>query len=718
MGAYVIAMSEEYPDDYGRCPERVRKALKRLVREVLQTDPTDHEKPQIKKLSGYKNLWRLRVAKDYRAIYRVDESTRTVTLLMVGHRDGIYERTGIADADGSEVSYRIVAQAPELLAKPPSAAQVAEAELRVELEASERSDELEVALTSERLTEWNVPLEYHGRLGAVTTKTALLALEGPVPARVIEQVVKGLYPPPIEAVLNTAVRVAEDADSPDEIAEGRRSLTSFLLQLDKEQQQYVERFRGGEGKGPWAVKGGPGSGKSTVALYCVRELFDPRAQRLDFGAEPPRVLFTTYTKSLTGAATNILTALGVSERNLEVKTIDSVARTFLSRETLATKIQGSFEQVVRDLLTRNRGRYGGFEVQDARFLAAEIEWVIIGQDLLSATAYRDADRSGRGRQLGARQKDAIWTLHEDALGELARRGESLYVQLRREAFRRAEPRYDYVFIDEAQDLQPVAIRLCIRACRDPRNVFLTADNNQSVYGSGLSWVKISEELKLRGKVRILKRNYRTTRQLWSAVQPIAPDGVSGRDDETLNLVAPYRGELPEVRYYDHREAVGPDLAEWLTAAVLQEGVSLGASAVLCPSNAVADQVHSLLGEHVLVAPRVKGGFDPDAPGVKVLVIHSSKGLEFPVVAVVGLERGLMPFRTPNPADREEHIANQRRVLFVACSRASRRLAIFASRTDQSEFLELLSNELWEIEDEVEGEVELAYPPIAADDVPF
>ena len=84
-------------------------------------------------------------------------------------------------------------------------------------------------------------------------------------------------------------------------------------------------------------------------------------------------------------------------------------------------------------------------------------------------------------------------------------------------------------------------------------------------------------------------------------------------------------------------------------------------------------------------------------GVKVLTMHAAKGLEFPVVAVVGVEGGAAAARLPKGIDPEEHIAGQKRLLFVACSRAMRHLIVFASRNDPSPFVNGLSDEHWEIE---------------------
>jgi len=69
-------------------------------------------------------------------------------------------------------------------------------------------------------------------------------------------------------------------------------------------------------------------------------------------------------------------------------------------------------------------------------------------------------------------------------------------------------------------------------------------------------------------------------------------------------------------------------------------------------------------------------WDPRADRVSLLTLHASKGLEFPVVFLVGCEDGLLPLRPPGtrPEDlAEEHVREERRLLFVGMTRAERRL---------------------------------------------
>ncbi|WP_460443772.1 ATP-dependent helicase, partial [Amycolatopsis cihanbeyliensis] len=68
-------------------------------------------------------------------------------------------------------------------------------------------------------------------------------------------------------------------------------------------------------------------------------------------------------------------------------------------------------------------------------------------------------------------------------------------------------------------------------------------------------------------------------------------------------------------------------------------------------------------------------WDPRADRVSLLTLHAAKGLEFPVVFVVGCEDGLLPLRWPGAAEKaaDEETAEERRLLFVGMTRAQRHL---------------------------------------------
>ncbi len=72
--------------------------------------------------------------------------------------------------------------------------------------------------------------------------------------------------------------------------------------------------------------------------------------------------------------------------------------------------------------------------------------------------------------------------------------------------------------------------------------------------------------------------------------------------------------------------------------------------------------------------------DPRAGAVTLLTMHAAKGLEFNVVFVAGCERGLVPLWLPGSDTGGPDVAEERRLLFVAMTRARTHLFLtYAAR---------------------------------------
>ncbi|HEV2952629.1 MAG TPA: UvrD-helicase domain-containing protein [Candidatus Dormibacteraeota bacterium] len=84
-----------------------------------------------------------------------------------------------------------------------------------------------------------------------------------------------------------------------------------------------------------------------------------------------------------------------------------------------------------------------------------------------------------------------------------------------------------------------------------------------------------------------------------------------------------------------------------------------------PSNAL----ETFLTEIALVSD--VDGYDDQGPGVTLITLHMVKGLEFPVVFLVGLEEGLLPHQRSLDDPKAE--AEERRLCYVGMTRAKDRL---------------------------------------------
>ncbi|ROO52564.1 uncharacterized protein (TIGR00375 family) [Micromonospora sp. Llam0] len=71
--------------------------------------------------------------------------------------------------------------------------------------------------------------------------------------------------------------------------------------------------------------------------------------------------------------------------------------------------------------------------------------------------------------------------------------------------------------------------------------------------------------------------------------------------------------------------------------------------------------------------------DPRAEAVTLLTLHAAKGLEFPVVFLVGCEDGLLPLRFPGTTPADDDVAEERRLFFVGLTRAQDRLFLSHAR---------------------------------------
>lgn len=401
------------------------------------------------------------------------------------------------------------------------------------------------------------------------------------------------------------------------------------------------------------------------------------------------------------ASTELLHQLGADGKSVDVLNVDALARRH-AESRWAKPVYRARDQVWKDVVAEAipslKREIDGFSwnADDSEFLFDEMNEVIVGRETGSLNEYESTKRVGRGRwrRISQKQRKHVWEFALAAWRELRKRDRCLRAHLFVDAKKHADPVYDYVFIDEAQDLPPVAIRMCMKLAKDERNVFLTADRNQSIYTSGFSWKGVQESLNMRGRSTILRRNHRTTREIIDAIRPLLADYKRVDPETLLDTEFVRSGLRPELRFAGGDE-VGV-VARWLRQVVAEEpDLDMAHAAVLCPRNDDCKHVASVLKASGLSAMYMTGkSVDLGYDGVKVMTMHTAKGLQFPIVVVVGLEAGKLPFTDVNDPEQREDTDRWRRVFFVACSRAMHRLLVVADKGRPSPFVEGFDEEHW------------------------
>jgi mRNA-degrading endonuclease RelE of RelBE toxin-antitoxin system len=172
------------------------------------------------------------------------------------------------------------------------------------------------------LKKLHVPSEYHARLLSTRTQEELLNCPG-IPSYFLQMIEEALWKKPIAEIAQQPDHIIAEVSDLQRYAEG--DLHGFLLRLAPEQERAARRAL--DAGGPTQVKGRPGTGKSTVALYRVQYLLE----RLSNGEEPkPRILFTTYTNALVEASRSLLKQLlGTNIDSVQIRTADSLLSEFL-----------------------------------------------------------------------------------------------------------------------------------------------------------------------------------------------------------------------------------------------------------------------------------------------------------------------------------------------------------------------------------------------------
>lgn len=465
-------------------------------------------------------------------------------------------------------------------------------------------------------------------------------------------------------------------------------LKRLMLNLEEEQRVFVDM----KIDEALLLRGCAGSGKTTVAIY----------RAINFAMSGEKTIFLTFNKTLAKAAKTLIQELiGELPPYLEVSNIDAwIMRFIRARRHQVTLINSQEQRDVFLSVLKSVQLYQRSYVHDFpwTFFRDEIARVIKGNGITKEDDYLAIPRYGRKTALKRKARSATWAIYEAYQQKLNENKwidwQDLSLIAYKELFKSSldEP-YKYVIVDESQDLTSIQVRIAQRLMKGKltanTSIFMVGDYSQTLYSRGFSWKQAG--LQVQGRSFSLKRNFRNTRQIaeTSAALNTYNQHVKLSGEYVDPLFTNRQGPWPILLQCDITERETKAIAEKILDLAGDNQFRLSDFAVLCPTVQQCNSVKikfDQLGIPCIL--REDEQFDILEDRIKVLTIHSAKGLEFPVVFIIGLHNGILPNPIKFIDDEEAEIAleRERTLLYVAMTRSAEALYLVSSKENPSSFI--------------------------------
>lgn len=677
--------------------------------DVLRVDPYQ-QIPNAKRLQGGKSRFRIRLG-DLRILYRIEKAIERVIVFAVGQRQDIYENIHEGQPLSAEKTRRLI---DRLETKRGSRQSSSSEPVAVALNFSVSTEHKQVLpsiadIEFSEVTEWiteeelwllKVPEQYWT---VVLNSSDAEAISDSVPNE-LRQRIESYVTSPASSQIGRVYSLGDDGVQ----ALLERPLYEFLTALDAEQHRVIQT---GLNRGPYLVRGGPGTGKSLIGLHATLAFVKNRRGEYPLlpGEDRPRFGVLTYTKTLSTFNESLIKHIAKSaqgDAEIVCSTLDAIVHDLalmaLGRKPQPranTEVEGWMRKRILPRLDVNAQTL--VERLGLTYIVEEFEKVIHDYDIDGRDAYLVIERRGRQIPLHQSDRETVWSIYERYRQYRERDKIDSWSFMRKLALselraRTDYPRFNALFVDEVQDLSLTSRRLILALVRDPKFLLLTDDPAQSLYIYPPKWADVDSSLRFgKGRSFILRRNYRTTIEIYRALEPLRADA---EDDESKIGRPMPQFSGPQPVWLSAAMGEHPTLVASVTRSMNQR-YPLGNMAVIVRNKQqAAEHVQVLRGAGIkAVAVNREQRIDLAGDAVHVITAHSSKGLEFPVAIVPNVADSTYPGHdrgTQTLEEQEERVDAARRLLYVALSRACRELVMITDLGEPSRFEEQLDRKLW------------------------
>ncbi len=455
--------------------------------------------------------------------------------------------------------------------------------------------------------------------------------------------------------------------------------------LHPAQRQFVER----DYSGPARVSGSAGTGKTIVALH--------RAVHLARQNAAGRVLLATFSKALANSLRGKLGHLAGNEPGIvgriTVRSLTGVG--YDEYAALFGQPNIASAALIQSLLAKASEATEGHKFSP-NFLFGEWSDVVDAWQLRTWEDYRDVSRLGRKTRIGGKQREVLWSIFERVRAGLIERKvitwSDVFGRLTEVLLGGAKSSYDFVVVDEAQDISVAEARYLAALAKDrPEGLFFTGDLGQRIFQQPFSWKSLG--LDVRGRSSTLRINYRTSHQIRSHADRLLPASVSDVDGNTESrrgTVSVFNGAEPLVRTFDDPDQEQAAVGAWV-AERIKDGCLPHEIGVFVRSDAELRRAREAVKISGADTAELSDKAEAEPGRVAISTMHLAKGLEFRSVVVMACDDEVIPLqdrieRVADDADLEEVYNTERHLLYVACTRARDHLLV-TGVNPASEFLE-------------------------------
>jgi hypothetical protein len=251
--------------------------------------------------------------------------------------------------------------------------------------------------------------------------------------------------------------------------------------------------------------------------------------------------------------------------------------------------------------------------------------------------------------------------------------------------------YSSILIDEGHDFEPEWFSMLTHTLDKRKSLLLLYDDAQNLYGSGQKRKKFSFKkvgIEAQGRTSILKVNYRNTIEVLNLAYEFAQEIMqpSDTDDDEQPLVKPLSAGRSGLQPQLIRCASFQDEVEQTIATIKHfqaEGVPLNEIGIFHGLRFIGEEIYSRCSVEGIPIEWLNKNlesrhYQPKLESVKLMTLHSCKGLEFSHVIIPGV--GYLPTEYSNPAD-------DARLLYVGMTRSTHHLVM--SYHQASDFVQRL-----------------------------